>query len=71
MWGWTQRTDGKVHLGQEKGTSGLPGNARREVGCLALAFRASAIGLLSFAELGAPPGEGPSPLFSAPTLSPG
>lgn len=51
MWGWTQRTDGKVHLGQEKGTSGLQGNAWREVGCLALAFRASAIGLLSFAKL--------------------
>lgn len=51
MWGWTQGTDGRVHLGQEKGISGLQGNAWREVGCLALAFRAFAIGLLSLAEL--------------------
>lgn len=50
MWGWTQGTDGRVHLGQE-GTTGLQGNTWREVGCLALAFRAFAICLLSLAEL--------------------
>lgn len=64
-------TDGRVHLGQERGTSGLQGNAWREVGCLALAFRAFAICLLSLAELRALPGKGLSPLFSASTLSPG